>query len=124
MWFYNSNYCNSCKQSGSESYKNCCSEEQQNDFVCCGKTEGKSCCYYPSSWQSENNSEEQNNIYERPDCRCNLKESCFREYSQENSCQNGLGYTNNGGCCKQKQCFKPKKRCCFCDFFNCICGGR
>ena len=122
MCFYNSNYCNNSGQYNCVNNKNCC-QEQTNNFGYCGMANGNSYCYYPTVWQSENTVEEQqNNNYERADCMCNSKHFYCREQGQnsQQNCESNNCFRYN--CLKQKQCNKTKKRCCFCDLFNCICG--
>lgn len=129
MW-ENSN-CYNCNQSYFG--KSCYGEQEQHS--CCKKTEEDSCCYYPNYWQVESEQSEgkfKHSCCKRPKFNGNTNENYFENYGQENyyageeniknnqcSCsKNNWGYT------EQKQCFKPKKRCCFCDLFNCICGRR
>ena len=116
--------------------KNCCGEQEKQQSYCCKRTEEDSCYYYPNYWQVESEQSEgdfkQNCCCKKPKFNENLNENYFENYGQKNfytreektnnsqcSCSK-----NNWGYIEQKQCFKPKKRCCFCDFFNCICGRR
>ena len=124
MCFYNSNYCNNCGQNNYTNNKNSCCEEQLSNFSYCGKTSENSFFYYPTNWQCENATEQQNNVYERSNCTCNLKHFCYGEQGQntQQNCESNNYFGHN--CLKQKQCNKLKNRCCFCNFFNCICGRR
>ena len=119
------------------SNKNCFGEEEseQNQMACCKKIREDICCYYPTFWQIENNRKEnccnQNSNYENINCNCKLKENCFNDYNNDSYNQTSEENFRRCNCSKNKVCYeqtekcnKPKRRCCFCDLFNCICGRR
>ena len=133
MW-ENSNYYNNYEQN--ENSKKCFCEEQEK-MVCCKKVREDVYCYYPSGWKCENDKKEEKCFKEQEKCyereeheNKHLKENYCRDYSKE-SCKEKEENHNNCDCFKkqynfeqEKQSFKPRKRCCFCDLFNCICGRR
>lgn len=136
MW-ENSNYYNNYEQNNID--KRCCCNEQEYEekqMVCCKKVREDVYCYYPSGWKCENDKKEekcsnrQEKCYEREEHENkHLKENYCRDYSKE-SCKEKEEENHNQCSCKngnyeqEQQYFKPRKRCCFCDLFNCICGRR